>query len=72
MEIREPPAFPAQLIQMRGFEHRITVGRDIAIPLVVGEQEHDVGPFARERRSVGDRCGKQHENKNGEGPFHEI
>ena len=44
LEVGEADALAAELVQVRGLEDRVTVGSDIAVTLVIGEDEKDVGP----------------------------
>jgi hypothetical protein len=39
MEILEAEAFRTKLIEVRGFEDRISVGGDVAIALIIGDDE---------------------------------
>ena len=42
MKIAETDAFPVQLVQVRGFQDRIAVDRQIAIALIIRENNDDV------------------------------
>ena len=50
LEIREADALRVQLVEVRGLEHGVTVRADIAVPLVIREDEQDVGSLGGERR----------------------
>src|SRR5262245_52120846 len=54
MEIREPHAFRVQPVEVGGLQHRMAVGGDVTVALVVGENENDVGPLAGNRRARAD------------------
>ena len=66
MEVREPHALGMQLVEVGRLEHGIAMRGDVAVALVVGEDEDDVGPFAsdgrghlrRDRRRRGQRLAK--------------
>jgi hypothetical protein len=46
MEILEAHRLGAQAVEVRRLEDRVAVGRDVAIALVVGQEEDDVGALA--------------------------
>ena len=39
-----------QLVEIRGLQYGVTVSADIAVTLVIREDEEDVGPVGGERR----------------------
>ena len=49
MEVGETDPFRMQPIEVRGFEDRVAVGGDVAVALVVGENEDDVRFLPRDR-----------------------
>ena len=49
LEVREADALRVQLVEVRGLQHGVTVSADIAIPLVICEDEDDIGSFGGER-----------------------
>ena len=54
----EPHGFSRQLVEVRGFHDRVAVNGEIAIALVIGDDEDDVG-FVLRRRDLGsDHCNK--------------
>ena len=53
VEVREPHAFAVQPVEVRRLEHRIAMRRDVAVALIVGEDENDVRAFARKAGGVG-------------------
>jgi hypothetical protein len=63
VEIGEARAFVVQAIEVGRLEDGIAVGGDIAVALVVGEDEEDVGTFARERIGAEMRGEKEQEQE---------
>jgi hypothetical protein len=51
VEVGEPHSLRVKLVEVRRHEDRVAVGRDIAVPLVVGQHEDDVRLLAGERLS---------------------
>jgi len=43
MVIRQPHALSVERVQVGRLENRVTVTGEIAIPLVVGDDKHDIG-----------------------------
>ena len=46
MEIGEPHAFIVQAVEVRRFQHRVAVARQVAVALVVDEDEQNIRPGA--------------------------
>ena len=61
LEIGETDALRPELIQVRGLEDRVPVGADVAVTLVIGQDEQDIGPVGG--RGDGD---EQREQERGE------
>ena len=60
VEVREAHAFVVEAIHVRRLEQRVPVRGDVAVALVVGEDEQDVGSLAGEGGgSLADRDGKE-------------
>ena len=61
LEVGEADALATELIQVRGLEDRVPVGADVAVTLVIGQDEQDIGPVGG--RGDGD---EQREQERGE------
>lgn len=55
MEVGKAHALVVQPVEVRSLEHRVAVARQVAVALVVGQNEDDVGPAPFERGGVGPR-----------------
>lgn len=55
MEIRQPHALAVKLIDVRGFDHGVTVRRDFTVTLVIGQKNNDVW-FTRRRGEARRDC----------------
>ena len=53
VEVREAHALGVETVHVRGLEHGVAVGGDVAVALVVGEEEDDVRALAGERGGGG-------------------
>jgi hypothetical protein len=62
VKVGEPPAFGMKPVDVRRSQNRIAVAREVAVALIIGENEDDIGPFPGERighaRRIGDRGDK--------------
>ena len=47
MEVREPDALGVQPVEMRRLQHRIPVNGQLAVALVIGDEDEDVGQASR-------------------------
>ena len=52
MVVVQLQAFPRQAIQIRGFKDRVAVAADIAIALIVSDDEHDIGRSRHRARRI--------------------
>ena len=65
MEVAEPHGFMAQAIQMRRLDDRIAVAAQVAVALIVGEQDDDIGLAWRLRRIAGVEHGQRGQQRDG-------
>ncbi len=64
MEIGEPQRFASEFVEIGRFKDGVPLGRDVSIPLVVGEEEKNVGSFSGEPSRVNGYGGEQGEEEN--------
>ena len=62
VEVGEADTFSVETVEVRGFQDGVAVARQVAIALVVGQDEDDVGPLPGRR--VGQGRGRDQEGYN--------
>ena len=75
MEVAEPHGFVGQAIQVRRLDDRIAVAAQVAVALIVGEQDDDIGLAWRLRRIAGvdpGQRGKQQGGEKRDGDSHDV
>ncbi len=55
VEVRKPHTFGMQPVHVRCLDHRIAVRRDVAVALIIGNDEDDVGRVGNESRRGGQK-----------------
>ena len=65
VEVGEPHPLRVKSVEVRRLQGRVAVSRDVTVPLIVGQHEHDVRLLARERfgggrpAERGGQCGEE-------------